>query len=116
MEEMMGQLTEDNLAEQKRRSEYKIKADVDKFDEVMFLMEQMDDVTMDFFPTKEEFRRMEQNPKKYLPFVMYLASLNRCTSEDALGKEEANARKESEKMMEEFIQRHIELVYPGQEN
>ena len=92
------------------KKNYHIKADMDTFNELMFKMEDMEDVTSDYFPNEEDMVTMETNPKKYLPFIIYLLSQNRELSESVLGREEAAFRKKSEKMMQEFINRHVELV------
>ena len=92
------------------RENFHIQVDTDKYYELMFKMEEMEDVVLDYFPNAEEMEQMEANPKKYLPFVIYLLSQNRETRESVLGQKESSFRKESEQMMQEFIDRHVELI------
>lgn len=89
---------------------FRIHADMDKFNELMFKFEEMENVVGDYFPDDDEMNAMETNPEKYLPFITYLLSQNREMSESVLGADEAAYRKHSEKMMQDFINRHVSLV------
>lgn len=84
-----------------------LKTDTDSFLDWMTACEELPDVMTEYGITEEDIGRMEEDPEKYLPFAVYLLSLERKeepANEDALPEDELMER------LNDFVRRHTELA------
>jgi hypothetical protein len=81
-------------------------ADLDNFLELSEQMEAVPDVMEGYGLTEKDVARIEKDPKKYIPFVMYLLSLD----PDTLPRnEDAIPRSELEQRLNEFLRKNIDF-------
>lgn len=84
-----------------------LKTNTDAFLDWMSAMEDIPDVTNGYGLTKDDIRKMDDDPQKYIPLATYLLALEERSvpyNDDAMSEEELQEE------LNAFIKRHVTLA------